>query len=144
MIGIIGTFTGITFTLFSILGGALSDRFEKRTLLLIGTAVAFLSGLALSADIFLGYIHWSHLMLSVVFLAVTIGVTASARQSMLPFILKSDQLLNGTSLNSAMRNLANIAAPAAAGFLIGWYGVGYVYLSMTILYAMQFLSLIHI
>lgn len=142
MIGVIGTFTGITMVVTSIYGGALADRVEKKTLLLIGTAISTIAGLALSLDILLGYVHWTHLLLAVLVIATAIGLTQSSRQSIIPSLIRREQLLNAISLSSAMSNFTRIGAPAAAGFLISWFGVGYVYLSMTILYALQFIVLL--
>lgn len=130
MVGYLGIATGFTMMPFSLLGGALADRMEKRTLRQIGAIGAGVSTIAMSLLIFAGLIQWWNLMLVTVFFSISIGITMPTRNAIIPALVGSDRMLNAVALNAAFMNLTTIAAPAISGRLIDWVGIGWVYLLM--------------
>jgi len=105
-----------TFSIFGIvgnmLGGALTDRFGRRSLILFGLVFSALSTLTL------GFVN----SLTVLFpLAAFIGllsdVSGPAHQAMLADILTEQQRQEGFGLLRVVRNLAWIIGPSIGGFL---------------------------
>ncbi len=102
----------------ALLGGAYGDRFDKRKLLLIGTAICALVdvGLAINAAVsgsrFIVLVAFASLM------SAAAGFTGPVRSSSLPTIL-GDDLIAGYSLFQIVLNSAAIAGPSLAGVILG-------------------------
>ncbi|WKZ42098.1 MAG: MFS transporter [Anaerolineales bacterium] len=108
-----------TFSIFGIagnmIGGALTDRFGRRRLILFGLVVSALSTLSL------GFVN----SLAVLFpLAAFIGllsdVAGPAHQAMMADILTEKQRQEGFGLMRVVRNLAWIIGPSIGGFVANY------------------------
>jgi MFS family permease len=127
----LGITTGLQFLpylLFSLWGGSLADRFDRRRLLILTQAL--MGGLA----IVLGVIALKGLATVelVYLLAFLLGCAAAidnpARQAFVNEIVGPDSLHNAISLNSASFNLARLAGPALAGVMVALIGSGWVFI----------------
>jgi len=108
-------------------GGAMGDRFDKKTLLVVGSFVsAFFSGaLALNAS-------WLHgnialLMVLAAFSAGAGGFTGPIRSAAIPKMVGGEQLIAAYSLNQIVMNLGPFIGAALAGELIAVVGVSSCY-----------------
>lgn len=108
-------------------GGAMGDRFDKKTLLVVGSFVsALLSGaLALNAFWLNGNIVL--LMILAAFSAGAGGFTGPIRSAAIPKMVGSDQLIAAYSLNQIVMNLGPFLGAALAGELIAVVGVASCY-----------------
>ena len=128
----LGITTGLQFLpylLFSLWGGALADRFDRRRLLVItqasmGVLALVLGIIALSGD---ATVHLVYL------LAFSLGVAAAidnpARVAFVNEIVGPESLHNAIALNSASFNLARLGGPALAGVMVAWIGSGWVFIA---------------
>ncbi|GAA1976428.1 MFS transporter [Kitasatospora viridis] len=140
----LGTVTALQFlsvVAFSVWGGSLADRWDRRKLLMITQALLGLGSLTLGLLVVSGRVTiWE-----VYAIALAVG-TASAvdnptRQTFVGELVGSDLLPNAVSLNSAVFNLARMAGPALAGVLIPVVGSGWVTLANAGSYAAVLLGL---
>ncbi len=46
-----------------------------------------------------------------------------AENSLLPHLVGADHLVAANSLNAMNNNIARLAGPALAGFVVGWFGL---------------------
>ena len=108
-------------------GGAMGDRFDKKTLLIVGSFVsALLSGaLALNAFWLNGNIVL--LMVFAAFSAGAGGFTGPIRSAAIPKMVGGDQLIAAYSLNQIVMNLGPFLGAALAGELIAVVGVASCY-----------------
>jgi len=63
------------------------------------------------------------------------GMYMPAVQSSIPFLVPSDKLVQANSATSVVNTLSNIAAPAAAGFFLGRFGIFPILVVCTICFA---------
>jgi MFS family permease len=126
-LGGVGLARIIPIAIFAVLGGALADVRNRRTLLLWTNTAAALFALVLAVLTFsgLGTIWTIYLLTSLT--AATAAFSGPAFQSLVPNLVPEDHLTNAISLNSLSFQTATIAGPALAGVVIAATGVGTVY-----------------
>lgn len=111
--------------LFSLIGGAVADKYNKyKVLILTQIASMFQAILLTVVVVFTDYSITEILVLSVI-LGIINAFDIPARQSMLHHMIddKSD-LPNAIALNSSMFNLARLFGPAISGIILAQYGAG--------------------
>ena len=123
-------------------GGVLSDRIEKRTLLLWVRGLMVLSSLAVAALIAMDVIQVWHLAAYSLFRGILFAVMMPAQNAYLAELVDRKTLLNAVSLNSVGMGLAGIFAASLAGFLIDISGVEAVYFGVAVLYLVVFLTML--
>src|SRR4051812_2647340 len=113
---------GIPIFLFSLLGGVVADRAERRKILLISQYVQMASAATLTVLVAFGLTHvWPILCLSFVSgLAQAFG--GPAYQALIPTLVDRDDMPNAIALNSIQFNLAVTVGPALAGITLARLG----------------------
>ncbi len=106
---------GIPIFLFSLIGGVVADRIERRKILLFSQYVQMASAALLTVLVATGAVHvWHILCLSFVSgLAQAFG--GPAYQALIPTLVQRDDMPNAIALNSIQFNMAVIIGPALAG-----------------------------
>jgi predicted MFS family arabinose efflux permease len=106
---------GIPIFLFSLIGGVVADRAERRKILLVSQYVQMASAAILTALVATGLIHvWHILCLSFVSgLAQAFG--GPAYQALIPTLVEREDMPNAIALNSIQFNMAVVIGPALAG-----------------------------
>jgi MFS family permease len=128
-IGVVGLGQAIPQGLFSMFGGTVADRFERRRVMMVTQAltavVAVIVSILVRADM---------MTIPLLFLAgLTQGTVMSfggpARQAFVPEVVGEKELMNALALNNAAMNLSRIGAPSLAGTLVGisWIDLGGLY-----------------
>ncbi len=108
-----------------LLGGVISDRFDRRRILLfsdLGRAlvVGLLAGLA-----FTGTLDFALLTVIVAAYGVGAAFFTPAFESLVPTIVRPDELAQANALDQFVRPIAlRLIGPALGGWLIGFVGVG--------------------
>ncbi len=118
--------------LFSLLGGVVSDRYNRYRVLIF-TQVASLVQAALLTILvlFTHYTVWEILTLSVL-LGLINAFDVPARQAMVyDMVDQKEDLANAIALNSSMVNLARLIGPAISGLVLEKFGAGFCFLLNT-------------
>jgi MFS family permease len=125
--------------LFSLIGGVVSDRYNRYRVLLTTQVASLIQALLLAVLILLKhYAVWEILSLSVV-LGIINAFDVPARQSLVyEMVDDKDDLPNALALNSSMVNLSRIIGPAIAGIVLESVGDGACFL----LNALSFVAVI--
>ncbi|HEY4195550.1 MAG TPA: MFS transporter [Mucilaginibacter sp.] len=125
--------------LFSLVGGVVSDRYNRFRVLLTTQVASMVQASILAIIILLGhYTVWEILSLSVM-LGIINAFDVPARQSLVyEMIDDKKDLPNALALNSSMVNLSRLIGPAIAGFVLEQYGDGICFL----LNALSFVAVI--
>jgi MFS family permease len=127
-LGAIGLVRVVPIVLFSLIGGALADAYDRRKLLLMTQTALALVALALGLLSITNHTTlWSIYVLSAVG-AAAVAFDNPARQALIPSLVPREHLPNAFALNSTGFQVATIAGPALAGLIIKHYGVGGAYL----------------
>jgi predicted MFS family arabinose efflux permease len=106
---------GIPIFLFSLIGGVVADRTERRKILLVSQYVQMASAGVLTVLVAAGSVHvWHILCLSFVSgLAQAFG--GPAYQALIPTLVDREDMPNAIALNSIQFNMAVTIGPALAG-----------------------------
>ncbi|MFN8533154.1 MAG: MFS transporter [Dehalococcoidia bacterium] len=108
--------------LFTLLGGAVADRFERRRLMMVTQTGAMLTAIGLGVVAFSGGSIWLVLVLATL-RGVLMSVNLPARQALISELVPRDDLMAAISLNSATLNVSRVLGPSIGGILIATVGV---------------------
>lgn len=108
----------------SIFGGMVSDRVDRRRLLLITQFLAMLQSGALAVLTLTGLIAVWHILALALIQGLINAFDVPSRQAMTVDMVGRHDLRRAISLNSIMFNLARMIGPALAGLLIAVMGPG--------------------
>jgi MFS family permease len=123
----LGLVTAVQFApvlFFSLQGGALADRVNKRKLLMATNFVGALSSLGLGLLVLAGHVKVWHVFFFALTLGISSAVDAPIRQSFTSEIVGHSDIANAVSLNSANFNAGRLVGPALSGFLIARFDTG--------------------
>ena len=114
--------------LFSMFGGLLADRYDKRRILFATQSIMIAQAAVLGLLDVTGAVQLWHVYLLAAVLGITSAIDVPVRQSFVVEMVGGTDLPNAVSLNSVTFNLARIVGPALAGVLIAVVGTGWVFL----------------
>lgn len=125
--------------LLSIIGGVVSDRYNRYRILLITQIASLVQAISLTALVFFEkYEVWQILALSVV-LGIINAFDVPARQAMVyDMVDNKDHVPNAIALNSSMVHLARLIGPAMSGIVLEKLGASVCFL----INAISFLAVI--
>jgi MFS family permease len=127
-VGLVAFSAGIPFVAVSIPGGALLDRFDRRSVLLISQALAAIVATCVAVDVLLGNVEAWHLLLAGFLNGSLQAIITPSQQSIVPRLVEPRDLQNALGLMSAGGNMTRVFGPALAGTLIAALGTGYPFL----------------
>lgn len=123
VLGMVGFASQIPILLLGSLTGVLTDRFDRRRILLATQSVAMLQALSLAM---LTWLHWisPNWLIGMAFvLGCVNALDVPARQAFAAQLVEDrDDLPNAIALNSLLMNAARFVGPALAGFAVAAIG----------------------
>lgn len=127
-VGLISLTELVPLIVFSIVGGALADSFDRRRIMAVAQVGLLLNASVLAVLTLAG----TSSLLAIFVLAATGGaleaIERPARTAMLPSLVRPDQLSAAVALRQVVYQTTHIAGPALGGVLIALVGnVGWVY-----------------
>lgn len=123
-------------------GGALSDRFDRRLVSLITAIVAWCAIGVMTLIAFLGVeATWPYYLLAAVNAAAS-TIMGAARGAMLPRLLPTQLLPAAAALNGISMGLSVTVGPALAGVLVATVGFSWTYLLDAMLFTGAFLGIL--
>ncbi len=145
LIGLVSFCALIPFLLFSLFGGILADRIDKRHVLMGAQLLSAGLTVGLGTLILTGQVRLWHLMFGLFCTGSIAALSVPSLEAIMPEIVGKRNLLNGIALKSAQFYLAGVIGPTLGGFLTTYLGAaGGFYLnsaSMVLMFAS--LLLIH-
>ena len=142
------TLTGAGFAppilIFSIFGGAISDRIERKKIIQLAQLGLFAIALFIAISIRMDSITVYHLLLASLLQGCIWAFLIPARQTLISQLVNKSELKNATALNSSGMSLMTLSSPALGGLIYGFYGPEIVYylVSLLALFSIIFTSLI--
>ena len=122
----LGLVTALQFTpilLLSPVGGAMSDRFPKRRIILWTQATMMVQAFVLAALVWSGLVQYWHVAVLAAIYGLGRAIDIPARQAYITDLVGKPDLANAVALNSVVFNGARVVGPAVAGLLIARFGV---------------------
>ncbi|MBU4315731.1 MAG: MFS transporter [Proteobacteria bacterium] len=117
------------------IGGVISDRFDRRNLIIMGQSLVLVNELVITTLLFLDKLQFWHLMTAATIMGCAFPFIMPARAALVVNIVGKLNLGKAIGINMAGMNTTRILGPAAAGFLIAAIGVSSTYLVGISLYA---------
>ncbi|HEV7663944.1 MAG TPA: MFS transporter [Chloroflexota bacterium] len=109
--------------IFTLVGGVIADRVERRRLLFTTQAVAMVLAFILAALTFTGLVQIWMVLLIAIGRGIVLSFNQPARQSLISELVPREDLKNAIALNSATINLTRVLGPSIGGLLIATVGV---------------------
>ena len=141
-LGLVTAFQFAPVLLFSLQGGAMADRVDKRKLLIWTNIVAALACYTLGLLVVTHHIKLWHVFACAAVLGISSAIDAPIRQSFTAEIVGHSDVANAVSLNSANFNAGRLVGPALSGFLIARFSTGPSFLINATTYLFVILSLL--
>lgn len=136
----------IPFTLLSLYGGVLADRYDPRRVQLVAQLLLLAAALGVAITTLAGIVTvwWIFVLLLVHGTAGAIG--NPAQQTLIHAIVGKERLLSAVSLNSTIRQFSQVIGPALAGFVFLAFGAGWGFVvnALTFLPLLAFLLVIRV
>ncbi len=126
--GAIGLANAIPLVIFGLIGGALADAVDRRSLVRWATIGQALAGLALAAQALAGVESLWLVLALVSAQGAASAIGAPARRAFIPRLLAPEQVGAGIALQLMTFQGAMLLGPALGGLIIGQWGVGVCYL----------------
>lgn len=109
---------GFPVLLLTLVGGVLADRADRRSVIAIFQSIQMLCPILIVVLLLTSLVMpWVVITLSLV-IGITDALSMPSFQSIVPSIVKPDQIASGLALNSTQFNLSRILGPAFAGILL--------------------------
>ena len=109
---------------FSLSGGSLADRFDRRKALILCNFFGSLISLALGLLVIAGKANVTAVTIAAFLLGTTNAIDGPIRQSYYVILVGEEDLPNALSLNSANLNIGRLIGPVLSGILIERFGTG--------------------
>jgi predicted MFS family arabinose efflux permease len=122
LLGVDGFLSTGPMLLFSLIGGALADRMERKRIMLLSQF------LQMSFAFILGYLIWTgrvqvwHIFLLSFLTGSAQSLSGPAYISLLPLLVKREDVPNAVAMNSMQFNLARVIGPTLAGIALTTWG----------------------
>ena len=122
-LGVVGFAGSIPFLFFSLFGGVIADRVDKRRLLLVTQTVMMVLAFLLAALAWFKMITIWELTILAFLNGVAMSMNAPSYQALVPRLVKREDLTNAIALNSAQFNMSRIVGPSLGGYAMALFGV---------------------
>ena len=111
----------------SIWGGAVGDRVDRRTLLVITAVVLSVLSALLALNAQLPHPYFSGIVALAALSAGVAGFANPARNAAIPRLVRREQLVAAYSINQIIIQISSVVGPAVAGLLISAFGLSACY-----------------
>ena len=118
-LGLISLVRGAPMMFLGPFGGLVSDRFDRRVVMLVSKALSMGVNIIFAAIIVTGNLELWHIYVTAVLRSLLMAFDGPARQALLPSLIPEKLLLNGIALNTGSMQIVRILSASIAGFLIG-------------------------
>jgi MFS family permease len=109
---------------FFILGGIMSDRIDRRKVMLAIQWISALSALGLALLVSTHTIRVWHIFVLGAITSTTWAFEQPVRQALLPQLVRREDLVNALALNAVTWNGAGLLGPSLVGLSVSYIGIG--------------------
>jgi len=126
------------------IGGVISDRMDRRNIIILGQGLVLMSELTITTLLLLDKLQFWHLLCGAVLMGCVFPFIMPARTAIVVNIVGKFGLGKAIAINMAGMNTTRIVGPATAGFLIDAIGTSNTYITGVILYAIGILCMFRV
>ena len=133
ILGLVSAGSSIPILLFSLFGGAIADKFNRKRIILGGQLFSGSIATVVAMLLFMGILNWHHLFAASLLQGVVFAFLFPAKQAIIPQIVGKDLLSNAVALNASVMSMTTLLAPGIAGVLYGLIGPAKLYVLISVL-----------
>jgi len=122
LLGVDGFLSTGPMLIFSLFGGVVADRVERRKIMLLSQYLQMSFAFILAALIFSGNVKVWHIFLLSFLTGSAQSFSGPAYISLLPLLVKREDVSNAIAMNSMQFNLARVIGPVLAGIALAAWG----------------------
>jgi predicted MFS family arabinose efflux permease len=130
--------------LFSLVGGVIADRMDRRKMLLGSQYVQMISALTLATLIATHRIHVWEILLSSFIVGTAQSFGGPAYSALVPSLVEKEDLPNAIALNSIQFNLARVIGPVLGGLALKYVGSAWCFGLNSLSFVAVIISLLHL
>ncbi|MCI0350823.1 MAG: MFS transporter, partial [Acidobacteriales bacterium] len=119
-LGVVGFAASAPMLIFTLIGGVIADRVDRRRLMIRTQTAMMLSAFAMAALTFFRVINLPEIVLLAFITGVAMSLNTPSYQAMVPQLVPKEDLTNAIALNSAQFNLSRMIGPTIGGFFMAW------------------------
>jgi len=121
-LGLLGFLGDLPIMLFSLIGGVVADRIDRRMILLGSKYVQMTCAFILTLLVYFKVVHIGHMMVLVFVAGTAMSFGGPAYQALVPGLVERKVVPNAVALNSIQFNLARVVGPLIAGVTMAAFG----------------------
>ena len=145
VLGIVMSLNFIPGVVLGAWAGVLSDRLDKRKLLLASQSTMLVCALCLGWSVLAGWIDLVWVVVLTSLSGIAFAIDQPARRTIVTELVQDNDLANAVSLNGSLNQGAKIFGPALAGVLLNGIGIGWCFVangisSIAVLVALVFMD----
>jgi MFS family permease len=122
MLGLDAFLGSIPIFLFSLVGGVMADRFDRRHVLLVSQYIQMMDATILTVLVFTGAVHVWHVLLLSFVSGLGQAFGGPAYSALIPTLVKKEDMPNAIALQSIQFNTARIIGPTLGGLAMAHLG----------------------
>jgi MFS family permease len=123
-LGVVGFAASVPMLGFSLLGGVIADRVDRRRMMVRTQTAMMLFAFLLAALTWLKIINVPLIVLLAFATGVAMSLNTPSYQALVPQLVPREVLANAIGLNSAQYNMSRVIGPTLGGFAMHWFGAG--------------------
>ena len=109
--------------LFTLIGGVVADRRDRRQLLLASQCIQMTAAFTLAALVYFDVVRIWHVLALSVITGIAQAFGGPAYQSLLPSLVEKEHVPNAIAFNSIQFNLARVVGPLGGGAALAAFGM---------------------
>jgi MFS family permease len=122
LLGLDAFLGSIPIFLFSLVGGVMADRFDRRHVLLVSQYIQMADASILTVLVFTHTVHIWHVLVLSFISGLGQAFGGPAYQALIPTLVKKEDMPNAIALNSIQFNVARIIGPTLGGLTMAHLG----------------------
>ncbi|MDA9902356.1 MFS transporter [Gammaproteobacteria bacterium] len=125
----------------SMIGGAITDRVERRKLILVGQGLIACNEIFILILLSLGYLEFWHMLCTAFIAGCAFPFIMPARMALTATVVGPDKLQSAMAYSSGVMNLSRVFGPAMMGVVVANFSVTAAYIISVSLYATAILCM---
>ena len=121
--GIVSAGFAPSLLLFSMFGGVLGEKVNKKRLIQFSQSVNMIQSVIIIILISFDVLHWSHLLIVSITQGAMFALQVPARQSLIPDLVGKKLVTNAIGLNAMQMGVTTMIAPAIGGYTYDFLGL---------------------
>lgn len=125
----------------SLVGGAITDRVERRQLVIVGQCLILANEVFILALLLTDRLEFWHLLCTAFVAGCAFPFIMPARMAITAGVVGPEKLQSGMAFSSGVMNLSRVIGPAIMGVVVGQYSAIAAYMLSTVLYGSAILCM---